>query len=570
MKLSPLFLFLLVLFIFVISVVVCKNCFRGFSKKEGFVSFEANASPVEAVTIPQYATNHEVIKMYDNVFFDQQNGNMIEVDSTTFNGNVAVSGNLDTTGDSISNIYVSGRDGTTTSYATASNNTVNESSIASISSSYNTWNYTTKCTNTPTYQAFYMPWSDSTHVHIIQLKDASNASYVTSKKSANNDNKHKISLMFGGSASVPIQMGLHVGYKENIKSLSADTDTNNNTYVTDPYYDPSKNLYQLSKYVKFDASNGNLVIRSDNSITVIDRDFTKKTYNQPGQIASTSNNISTSAYAASLQSDNYQNTILYVASGQNTLVALFQLDDSSKYKLFNIGRFTVNGLDKGDSSSKKPADASQNVPPPLPADMSANNISDYYKWYWYWNTVANPTTKQSEDYILKTQIVPPVCPACPNCPSTGSCANCGGQGGSGTLDSQGNSVVQNGNSVGGVLNNVVSTTGQVVSDTVGGAIDLTKSAGSEVVNLTEEAGSEVVGLAKTVGSDITSIANKTVGTIGNIFTDGQNTQSYGQSGPSGPAQNGTNPVDHYSYYGALPSKGANFMPITADFSAFGK
>jgi len=32
-----------------------------------------------------------------------------------------------------------------------------------------------------------------------------------------------------------------------------------------------------------------------------------------------------------------------------------------------------------------------------------------------------------------------------------------------------------------------------------------------------------------------------------------------------------NPVDNYSYYGALPSKGSsNYMPITADFSAFGK
>jgi len=29
-------------------------------------------------------------------------------------------------------------------------------------------------------------------------------------------------------------------------------------------------------------------------------------------------------------------------------------------------------------------------------------------------------------------------------------------------------------------------------------------------------------------------------------------------------------MDKYSYYGALPSKSGDFVPITANFSAFGK
>jgi hypothetical protein len=34
---------------------------------------------------------------------------------------------------------------------------------------------------------------------------------------------------------------------------------------------------------------------------------------------------------------------------------------------------------------------------------------------------------------------------------------------------------------------------------------------------------------------------------------------------------GTSSTDQYSYYGALPSKGnSNYMPVTADFSSFGK
>jgi len=33
---------------------------------------------------------------------------------------------------------------------------------------------------------------------------------------------------------------------------------------------------------------------------------------------------------------------------------------------------------------------------------------------------------------------------------------------------------------------------------------------------------------------------------------------------------GNGSIDSYSYYGALPSKGGNYIPITADFSAFSK
>ena len=48
----------------------------------------------------------------------------------------------------------------------------------------------------------------------------------------------------------------------------------------------------------------------------------------------------------------------------------------------------------------------------------------------------------SEDYILKTQIVPPVCPSCPSCPKEVTCTNCGGQGGSGTMGADGKSLVK--------------------------------------------------------------------------------------------------------------------------------
>ena len=71
-------------------------------------------------------------------------------------------------------------------------------------------------------------------------------------------------------------------------------------------------------------------------------------------------------------------------------------------------------------------DISNNMPPGFPGMLGPgmpphggipnNNISYYYKWYWFWNTSGSMPVNFSEDYMLKTQVVPPVCPACPSCP----------------------------------------------------------------------------------------------------------------------------------------------------------
>jgi hypothetical protein len=53
--------------------------------------------------------------------------------------------------------------------------------------------------------------------------------------------------------------------------------------------------------------------------------------------------------------------------------------------------------------------------------------------------------------------------------------------------------------------------------------------------------------------------------------DGEDGDGQGRrQGKRGLGRQGIPGIDPYSYYGALPSKGANYMPITADFSAFGK
>ena len=81
------------------------------SSSESFVTFqydikEGATIPI-ATPIPEYSgtsANQNISKVYDNVFYDVNNGNLIEIDSTPYNGTVS-----DVTGSTISNLWISCR-----------------------------------------------------------------------------------------------------------------------------------------------------------------------------------------------------------------------------------------------------------------------------------------------------------------------------------------------------------------------------------------------------------------------------------------------------------------------------
>jgi hypothetical protein len=137
-----------------------------------------------------------------------------------------------------------------------------------------------------------------------------------------------------------------------------------------------------------------------------------------------------------------------------------------------------------------------------------------------------------------------------------------------SLDQAGTSLFNN---TAGVANNVINTAGGVV----GTAGDLAYSTGSGAVNLLKDTGSGAVNLLKDAGRGIANLGQ------GSLSQQPQQ-QGNGKSGPIIDSQNGSTsdktfgrmqgqtPVDNYSYYGALQSKGGNFMPVTADFSSFRK
>ena len=170
-KFTPFILFLILLVTLVISMLFGNSWLLSRKNTEGFVSFGYNNTDVMPINIPQYSAdvNKKVIYLYDNMYFDPMNGNLIEVDSK-FCGNVRVSGATignvdcnDSIGNSINNIYITTRSQTFAQYATQFSQpgkvkptTVNESSLA-ITPLNTQFTYVTKSSlSNYKYQTFYL------------------------------------------------------------------------------------------------------------------------------------------------------------------------------------------------------------------------------------------------------------------------------------------------------------------------------------------------------------------------------------------------------------------------------
>merc|ERR1711871_787110 len=124
------------------------------------------------------------------------------------------------------------------------------------------------------------------------------------------------------------------------------------------------------------------------------------------------------------------------------------------------------------------------------------------------NTSGSMPVHFSEDYMLKTQVVPPVCPACPSCPSGGNCNNCGGNGGSGTWDSNGKSMVNS--KTGSELSGAYSKTLDTASDLLKSAGSGAKSIIDNTMGLSSQAVQGGVGLAKDTVRGGVGLAKDTV------------------------------------------------------------
>lgn len=596
-KLSPLLLFFTLLIVLVIATTVK----RWGLVSEGFIGYLKDANSFSSQTVPAYDSGNAIIKLYDDIFYDNRNGNAVFITASPYVNTT------DSTGASVTSIDVIPRKmGPIYTYTRGSGNAIMsqqcaESKMTSIESLETQWSVKgLQSTN----QLNYITWGNDTYLYVMDLANA--------KVSGNTDVTGNlivpsytpaISAYFNGTMKQSTN-SYTISDKINLKpAFTYTSDGKDDTNVVVDFYDKVQTVFQVVSNVWFDVKNGNLLTKTtgtDANLNVYARGSKTPTYSYTTITTGNTTPASQTSFSQTsvapyfIQDTNNDHTIMYWANGDNTILSVFRnmLETNGMVKATKCHRFTRDGLYNANPASASATNKKQAI------DTSGNKdiLDAFARWYIYFNTNATGSNNSS-DYLLKTQIVPPVCPACPGCKTEGVCTDCGGKGGSGTKTTGSSS------SLAFDTKTAVGATGSAVANTVdatGNILGKTVDAAGNVAGKTVDVAGNVVG--KTLDT-AGNVVNKTVDTAGNILGSTASAlgldrigyqQSYG--GPTNtsssanatgypsnstayrPGSNTTGvpnypnskPNDPYSYNGALQSKGGNFMAITTDFSKFGR
>jgi hypothetical protein len=574
------------------------------SEVDGFIGYKFDTPPLETVILPMYSDKNKLHKMYDSLYFDNKNGNIVEIDATAYAGvSGNVSGNIHSNGSTITALHVLPRIGNSVkSYKIEQITDVIPAPATTTDKSYQSKVYQTMSKATDTYTTFMMPWHDNTYVHVMNNSASKPENIGT--------------YAFTNSSSAQ-----QYDYQDNVAMVGVDksrpdTNSKNNTLVIDPIYNTKRKVYQISEFVKYDISNATILVSvGDKELKVYSRNasnaqtLTSTASNQETMNGDDQSSVASINFAPRVIYDLCgQNMIVYVPNAKKTLVALVCYNSDVKLDLRNVCRFNENGLDMGEPTSTN--SGSDNKKDDKKDDTKMTEYGDF----------------DLDDYMLKTQIIPPVCPACPSCNynNGGACNQCGGSGGCGTRTSNGDSLVTgsnpirgvldtSGNVAGGIVNAAGNVAGGVVNaagnlaggavnaagnvlnttvDTAGNVVNKTIDTAGNVVNKTVGAATNVatgaLGAVGNVASSALGVVGNVLGGAGNLLPSGAGSQggsagamalqpvSSGsmqaqQGGAQYPVSGNTGTTDPYSYHGALPiKKPTEFMPITADFSSFGR
>jgi len=665
-KLSPLILFIILLVVLALSAMI-----KSYMGTEGFTTYNYGSALFSTKTVGIYSSENPITKIYDDIYYDPRNGNVVVVYTKDAYTNA---GSVDNDGKKIKAIEIVPRknntsnqivkyenntidktateNGATVSKAEVINQVTPESRKTTLDAIEVAWSY-----KSDSNQVNYFTWGSNTYIYVMDITGLSSGGNSFAGDAQGNSFASKIGGS-GSSFSGTVKHASGVFYTGSINPntsldfTGSDGDTFNDIYITnsypqqtsdgyddksliEPFYHPSRTVYQITSTVKYDIANGNLLI-----IEPTGKSKEVKVYYRSGdgiREDDSTPNITLSAVADAQSSDadyikqsfsksvskpffvqdnTNKNTVMYWPTGENTLIVVFENRNSNGYiPIKKTVRFTSSGVWTSSDTTPPPKngnnkDASGNL------DISGGNYGDFWKWWSYFNS--NAVGGVSNDYMLKTQIVPPVCPSCPACQG-GACTNCGGQGGSGSMSSDGSSLAVKGPSAavaslgqsagqtitgtaavagltavgagavaGNVIGKTVDTAGNIVGktvDTAGNVINRTFDAAGNIVDKTFDAAG---GVANATGNLLYSAGSG----VSNLLTPNQRLdqgsdptrvgyqQSYMGPRPGSnntgiyqplPAQQqkGGSQIDPYTYNGALQSKGSNFRPVTTDFSSFG-
>ena len=640
MKLSPLFIFLILLVVLVLSVIF-SNWLPLSNNREGLITLYNNINVLDKVTIPKYSTTKSVTKLYDSLFFDTSNGNLIEVNGSICLPDSSNPGNIkcttyDTTLGKIWVIFTDNKTGLKNEkiYENDDENTESKNPYTKVNSF---WSYTTNNEQritpsiTDKYQVFYISWDDIKFVHIMNLTTSQNLySYICLP-----DTFKYIELKTSFPVTYTITNTIEnydpVQYKRNHPNI--------------------KDIFLIENdVVQYDGVNRKIIIKNSNSAKVYKAGIDNAPMTTDDTTTGTDTILEASLRSSMISYKDINNKLKYIVSTIYSKITIIIIIDykSYEYIIDKVCIFDLDGKLRFNSTGSKlyditkpayhrptdiityiPTDVTPDVPtdvtPDVPTDYEIHDIdhisndntgitdnsggnyqSDYYKWYWYWKTADynNNNKSISNDYILKTQVIPPVCPSCPGCSLNNNeiCSNCGGNGGSGTiingLYNVGSGLNKNLNAVGSGLynagsglNNNLNAVGSGLYNAGSGLNNNLNAVGSGLNNNLNAVGSGLNNNLNAVGSGLYNAGsglNNNLNAVGSaLYNSGsrlnndlnanqpgliqnQNQNNFGQYNRVG-QYNTINPgIDTYSAYGALSSKGGNFIPITNSFSAFGK
>jgi len=625
MLLSPIFIFLFILVVLAFSIIFGESIKSLYVKpEEGFITYRSKTKPGETAILAQYTTERAVYKLYDNFYYDNLNGTVILLKSPE-----QASTLVDISGTSLTGISLWDRNGATLSDIAPSTPAVPvgkfehaQSKLASIINTFNQFKIVAE-NNANKYELLYIPWGQETFIHIIQLPKKTgtlaqhlctysydaNGTLVNVGNTANKKVTFNPSADTGVASSTPaLETPINQPLFQPDKVLNK-SNPNDNAFVKMSKYSTNNTLIQLCKNVRYDYKNGNIVSIAEidvdtnlnsNKINVYSRPTadTKKltpitTTVEGGKVITVLNSMldvpGFTAGAFDTLDKNY--TVLYIASGKRSILVSLIATTTNDFDFHNVIRADANGnIVKSATTVYSSGGDTKVVVDPENSEFNYNN---YYKFLLYLqgspdgNLYSMPLTN---DYMLKTQIVPPVCPTCPSCPNYKDvCSDCGGKGGAGTQTSGDNNISQLLRDTGSGATNLVKDTGSgaagLARETVGGTVGLAKEAVGGTVGLAKEAVGGTVGLAKeAVGGTVdlakeagTGISN-TLGKIQPTIVSSGSDSAYDRENGGSSSNDGRNSrtssvptgSDYTSYFGALPAKGGNYIPVTADFSRFGR
>ena len=487
MKLSPATIFFLLLIFLVLSVLFCRWAVQDV---DGFIGYRKNAQQLTEVILPMYSDKNKLTKLYDNVYFDNTSGSIVEIESppakqpndATFDEKTQKTvittppERVDDTGSTITALHVLPRTGNEVkSYKIEKSTDVIPAPATTTNNSYTSKVYETMYGDgnqyVPNQCVFMMPWKDTTYVHIMNRYDSPKPRNV------------------GTFFFKPGAPALSFPYKDHetieIQEPRADTNPNNNTLVIEPLYNTKRKVYQISEFVKYDISNANLLITIDaKELIVYTRDggafqVLETTESTKGDEQPT---VKNSAFLPRVLHDELgQNMVIYVPNGKQTLVALVCVIEN-KMDLRNVCRFNETGIEKGEPSTASSGIGAETASSSVGAKTDSSGIGAKTASSSVGAKMTTTADLDMDNYMLKTQIIPPVCPSCPSCNYnfSGVCNQCGGNGGCGTQTINGDSLLIGGNPIrdakdssGNIIRRPADTSGNIIrrpADTSGNII----------------------------------------------------------------------------------------------------